>query len=374
MNKYLKRIDRTLTDIIWEEQFKDMNLFRRFIFANFLNPSFEVNNEPSGIGGSIFPEIYKVNGVYTNIYRDFYLKLHNSYLTKSSECEQQAIERIEKILSDYGFFKDPFTSHGGSIWWDSFYIKTSEFLEEFKSTNVKGMFLESKFEREYDKSMIFVSDEPNWKHFKNFCFDLINSTIEKVKKEFKLTKPSESFIKYFKGKFDILEQAFEDLTPINKQIKLNAEGLKDLVIKRTYKNNSPERDDKKSTGENAVNALLQWKEFLSDINAETNVKDVKLCFFPDYVAFLKMKRKYDFAIIIKAKTGYEIKHPDIVLMNFKTNKCKFITPKSTPPKSLSIEMLSDTIYDESGFTVEFYDQSLEIYGVKMKDMKLCTNF
>ena len=353
-----------MTDIIWEEQFRDMNLFRRFIFANFLNPSFEVNNEPSGIGGSIFPEIYKVNGVYTNIYRDFYLKLYNSFLTKSSECERQAIEKIEKILSDYGFFKDPFTSHGGSIWWDSFYIKTSEFLEEFNSTNVKGMFLESKFEREYDKAMIFVSDEPNWKYFKNFCFDLINSTIEKVKKEFKLTKPSESFIKYFKGKFDILEQAFEDLTPINKQIKLNVEGLKNLVIK---KESSSNLKIKTSTGENVVNALLQWKEFLSDINAETNVKDIKLCFFPDYVAFLKMKRKYDFAIMIKyifkARTR-EIKHPDLVLMNFKTNKCKFITPKSTPPKSISIEMLSELIDDHS----------LEIYVVKMKDMKLCTNF
>ena len=305
MNRYLTEINDYLVNEFYEDQFQDMRVFTYFISQNF---STDTRFESSQINSQILPKKYKLLddqtiNVYQNAYNKIWLNAKRHYYKEEKKlinafilCQNSSIGFLSNVkISNSDFFSA---------------------LGEFGFNN--------RFNKD---NYFYIMEEPNWKTFKMFYMDLLNKTLNRF---FNPLKDSKNLIEFSNDYLNLVEYAFNELTPINKKIKINVEGLKKI----------------KAKNKTSIKALIKWKKFLAKIKAETNIRNVEYRYF-----FEKDKLKIDqFDYVIKTYTRNEDadSHSILEIVNVKTSKSDFISPKEELAKMPSTEMHSLSLQDLYG--------------------------
>lgn len=307
MNRYLTAINDYLVNEFYEDQFQDMRVFTYFISKNF---STDTRFESSQINSQILPKKYKLLDDQTiNVYQNAYNKI---WLNAKRHYHKEEKKLINSFIlcqnSSIGFCHNVKIQSSSSNFFSS--------IGEFGFNNI--------FSKDH---YFYVMEEPNWKIFKTFYMDLLKKTLNRF---FKPLKESKNLIEFSNDYLSLVDYAFNELTPINKKIKINVEGLKNIKAK------------KKAT----IKALIKWKKFLAKIKAETNIQNVEYRYF-----FEKDKFKIDqFDYIIKTYNRNSDTDESIIfeIINVKTNKRDFISPKEELTKMSSTEMNSLSLLDLLG--------------------------
>ena len=294
MNGYLKEINDYLVKEFYEDQFLDMRTF-----ANFINAYFKTSNHsnPPAINAPILPKNYKIINDSINVYQKAFEKL---YSNAKKYCDNSEFELITTFLY-YDF-------------------QLSSFSLKVRMNN--GSFLEGCSSYSFNKfqNLIFyITEEPNWKTFKIFYMDYLKRVIDK---SFQSKKDSQNLKRFKNDYLNLIEIAFEELTPINKKIKINLKGLREI----------------KAKNKTSIKALIKWKKFLSKIKAETNVKEVKYFYF-----FENVKIIGDY--LIQTYSRNDEVFALIKITNIKTSKSDFISTKEELAKAHSTEMHSLQLQD-----------------------------
>ena len=295
MNQYLTEINDYLVNEFYEDQFQDMRVFTYFISQNF---SIDTRFESSHINSQILPKKYKLLDDQTiNVYQNAYNKIWLNAIRHYRIEEKKLINAF--ILcqnSSIGFWSNVKIENSNSDFFSS--------LGEYGFNN-----------RFNEDNYFYIMEEPNWKTFNRF---------------FNPLKESKNLIEFSNDYLSLVDYAFNELTPINKKIKINVEGLKKI----------------KAKNKTSIKALIKWKKFLAKIKAETNIRNVEYRYF-----FEKDKLKIDqFDYVIKTYTRNEDTDSHLILeiINVKTSKSDFISPKEELAKMPSTEMHSLSLLDLLG--------------------------
>ena len=307
MNRYLTEINDYLVNEFYEDQFQDMRVFTYFISQNF---STDTRFESSQINSQILPKKYKLLDDQTiNVYQNAYNKI---WLNAKRHYHKEEKKLINAFI---------LCQNSSIRLWNN--VKIENFNGDFFSSLGEYGFNNRFNEEDY----FYVMEEPNWKTFKMFYMGLLNKTLNKF---FDPLKESKNLIEFSNDYLNLVEYAFDKLTPINKKIKINVEGLKKI----------------KAKNKTSIKALIKWKKFLAKIKAETNIQDVEYRYF-----FEKDKLKIDqFDYVIKTYTRNEDidSHLILEITNVKTSKSDFISPKEELAKMPSTETHSLSLLDFYG--------------------------
>lgn len=312
MNLYLTAINDYLVNEFYEDQFQDMRVFTYFISKNF---STDTRFEPSQINSQILPKKYKLLDDQTiNVYQNAYNKI---WLNAKRYYHKEEKKLINAFIlyqnSSIGFCTNVKIENSNSNFFSS--------LGEYG------------FNNRFDKDNYFyVMEEPNWKTFKTFYMDFLKKTLNRF---FNPLKESKNLIEFSNDYLSLVNYAFNELTPINKKIKINVKGLKNI----------------KAKNKTTIKALIKWKKFLAKIKAETNIRDVEYRYF-----FEKDKLKIDqFDYVIKTYNKNSDIDESIIfeIINVKTSKRDFISPKEELAKMPSTEMHSLSLQDLYGIKLNY---------------------
>ena len=296
MNEYLKEINDYLVKEFYEDQFLDMRIFANFVQSKFRT---SIHSNPPAINAPILPKRYQVLSEESiNVYQRAFDKI---YLKAKKYCNEKEFE----LIKTFTYSDIPLSNFGLTV-----RIKNSSFFQYCSSFS---------FNKKFANVIFYITEEPNWKTFKIFYLDYLKRVMDK---SFLPQKDSRNLKRFKNDYLNLIEIAFEELTPINKKIKINLKGLREI----------------KARNKTSIKALIKWKKFLSKIKAETNVKEVKYFYF-----FENVKISGDY--LIQTYSRNDEMFALIKITNIKTSKSDFISTKEELAKAHSTEMHSLQLQD-----------------------------
>ena len=288
MNYYLTEINDQFTNLYYSLQTMDQRIFLcqikdlnfQYVPAGTESfPSAILPEAPHGINAIILPFYNGENSKHWKKIRNVQKFRREVLYTKMSEEEKLLTNKIEINLAGNGLnIVLQYYIDGGRI---QHYLSTA---------------LQSSQES-------YISSEPNWKVLKSYYLRYLQKLIDYKNK-------SNSFMLYWNLYYKLVNECFYNYTPINKKFKVNLNYLKNLQYNK-----------KNKTTKNFLKAFINWKKFLSEINAE-KIKDENI----EYSNFLLDKQNPPKKIIkeILNKNNYSI---------ITTYESEFQYPSSIPMMS-----------------------------------------